>query len=104
MIKVTRLGTMDDLHNNITNNLNNIKNVNKLMYESGKIINPFTKKYNRIIFADDTASGRPCELIDNLIKTNISPYYSNTHSNATCGIMMKNLVNKTRHIIRDYPW
>lgn len=72
------------------------------MYESGEILNPFTKEYNKIIFADDTASGRPCRLIDDLIKENVLPYYSNTHSNATCGTIMKDLVDKTKEIIRDF--
>lgn len=81
-----------------------IKNVDMLLllYKPGLIFNPFTKKYNEIIFADDTASGRPCKFIDELLKTNVIPYYSNTHSNATCGTMMKNLVNKTKDLIRQY--
>ncbi|VBB18062.1 aminotransferase class-V [Yasminevirus sp. GU-2018] len=78
----------------------NISSLKCLTYTPGVIFSPFTKKYNRIIFADDTASGRPCKLIDQLIVDNINPYYSNTHSNATCGTMMKDYVNKTRDIVR----
>lgn len=92
---------MEQNDGKVSDMLKNITNVNKLAYKPGKILNPFTKKYNKIIFADDTASGRPCEFIDNLINTNVLPYYSNTHSNATCGTMMKNLVNKTKDVIRE---
>ena len=41
------------------------------------------------MFADLTASGRPSPLIENYIAENVLPYYSNTHSNAYCGIVMK---------------
>lgn len=83
----------------------NLIDVSQITYRSGKIINPFnlnlkTKVYNKIIFADDTASGRPCKIVENLIADNIYPYYSNTHSNASCGIHMKNLLAKTKDIIR----
>jgi|694.fasta_scaffold00943_39 selenocysteine lyase/cysteine desulfurase len=64
---------------------------NKLLY----------KPPNKIIFADDTASGRPCKFIDKQITKMILPYYSNTHSNAFCGIYMKNLLNETRKYIRQ---
>lgn len=78
-----------------------MKDCEKLTYESGKCINPFTHESNRIIFADDTASGRPCPLIDRLVEKNIYPYYSNTHSNALCGSLMKKMVNQTYDIIRE---
>lgn len=80
--------------------IRNLCDVSNLTYQNGIIINPFTEKNNRIIFADDTASGRPCPLIDSLISKNINPYYSNTHSNATCGTYMKNMIYKTREIIK----
>lgn len=72
----------------------------KLTYEPGDCINPFTNGTNHIIFADDTASGRPCPLIDKLVEKNVYPYYSNTHSNALCGSLMKKLVNQSYDIIR----
>uniref|UniRef100_A0A6C0EE35 Aminotransferase class V domain-containing protein n=1 Tax=viral metagenome TaxID=1070528 RepID=A0A6C0EE35_9ZZZZ len=56
----------------------------------------------QIVFADDTASGRPSKMIDNMIQERIMPYYSNTHSNAYCGIKMKKLIQKTRDKIREY--
>lgn len=89
---------------NLANSTNSIKliNVSNIVgYKPGKILNPFTNEYNKIIFADDVASGRPCQLIDELIKENIFPYYSNTHSNATCGMMMNEYVNITKKIIKE---
>ena len=54
---------------------------------------------HKIIFADWTASSVPCKFVDK--HTNkIMPYYSNTHSNAYCGTLMKNLVAKTKNLIR----
>lgn len=85
----------------VMNDLSDLVDVSYVTYNPGKIINPFTKKYNNIIFADDVASGRPCHIVDSLMTSNINPYYSNTHSNATCGILMKDMVNKTKDIIRE---
>jgi selenocysteine lyase/cysteine desulfurase len=72
-----------------------------LLYESGNLSNPFTNKSNKIIFADDIASGRPCKIVDKYICESIYPYYSNTHSNSSCVIIMKDLVKKTKQIIRN---
>lgn len=74
---------------------------NKLLYKAPV----FQSKYNKntktkIIMADTTATGRPCPLIDKKISKNIMPYYSNTHSNAFCGILMKNLIKETRNYIK----
>ena len=55
-----------------------------------------------IIFADDIASGRPCKIIDDFISQHIYPFYSNTHSNATCGIKMRNYIKYTRSIIKKH--
>ena len=74
--------------------------ISSLTYKPGIIHSPLTNKSYPIIFADDIASGRPCPMVDQYIIKNIYPYYSNTHSNAACGIMMKNLVNKSKDIIR----
>ena len=75
--------------------MNDLINFNKkLLYSSPKI------NGNKIIFADNTATGRPCKLIEKKIEKNILPYYSNTHSNAFCGIFMKNLIKETRNFIR----
>lgn len=70
-----------------------------LVYKS-PIINTPLKKNVKIIFADYTASGRLSPLIEKYITENIYPYYSNTHSNSYCGIMMKQLVNDTKEYIR----
>jgi len=82
--------------------LKDLKDLTPLLYESGVIQNPLKKtEYNRIIFADDVASGRPCKAVEHYVLTNVYPFYSNTHSNASCGIMMKNLIKQVRKIIRD---
>lgn len=80
--------------------LDRLIDISDLTYESGYITSPITNTNNKIIFADDIASGRPCKLVDEFIIKKINPYYSNTHSNATCGIMMKDMIAKTRDIIR----
>ena len=54
----------------------------------------------KVVFADFTASGRPSPIIESYIQEQILPYYSNTHSNAYCGIMMKNFVNETKIYMR----
>lgn len=82
-------------------NLFNIKFKNLLIYESPYIKTPFHKKI-KIIFADTTASGRPSPFIEKFINTNILPYYSNTHSNAFCGTLMKKYVEKTKQFMREY--
>ena len=71
-----------------------------LLYKSPEVTTPFKK--TTLKFADDTASGRPCVLIDKIIEKNIIPYYSNTHSNASCGEFMVEMIGKTRNIIREH--
>lgn len=81
------------------NSLDSLVNLRSLLYENGTIKSPLTGKENKIIFADDTATGRPCHVIDKLIEKQVYPYYSNTHSNATCGRMMSEMIQKCRNII-----
>lgn len=71
-----------------------------LVYKSPNIKTPFHNNI-KLIFADVIASGRPSPLIEKYMNEHILPYYSNTHSNAYCGIMMKNLVNETKNYIRE---
>lgn len=71
----------------------------KLIMESPCIKTPYNDSI-KIVFADLTASGRPSPIVENYIQTKVLPYYSNTHSNAYCGIMMKNLVEETKMYIR----
>ena len=73
--------------------------LSEILYESPYIKTPLNKNV-KIIFADDTASGRPCKMIDDIMQRKILPYYSNTHSNAFCGIKFKNLITKTREMVR----
>lgn len=82
----------------------NIKEIPKrlkelLVYNSPVINTPF-KKDLKLIFADLTASGRPSPVIEKYLIENVYPYYSNTHSNSYCGIMMKQLVADTKEYMR----
>lgn len=77
----------------------NIKPVDKmLVYPQPRITTPFRRV--KVIFADDTASGRPSPIVDKSIQRDILPYYSNTHSNAYCGIRMKKVISRVKGIIR----
>lgn len=71
------------------------------LYDPPTIITPLTKEV-KITFADDTASGRPSNKIDMKIMTEILPYYSNTHSNAFCGIMMRDKLDEIRNKIKEF--
>lgn len=70
----------------------------QLRYKPGIINTPYCK--TKITYADFIASGLPCPLIENYIQEKIYPLYSNTHSNAHNGILMKNLINNTKKYIR----
>jgi selenocysteine lyase/cysteine desulfurase len=72
-----------------------------LLYESPIITTPLTNNI-QITFADDTASGRPSKYIDNKLMTEIVPFYSNTHSNAYCGIKMRDKIDEVRKKIRKF--
>lgn len=54
----------------------------------------------KLLFADYTASGRPSPIIHEEMKS-IFPYYSNTHSNAFCGILMKKMIQDVREYIHE---
>ena len=73
--------------------------INILIYRTGIIKTPFLKK-TYITYADYIASGKPSPMIENYLIKKIYPYYSNTHSNAYCGIHMKNLIKETKDYIR----
>lgn len=73
----------------------------QIIYPTGKIETPFGKK--NVIYADFTASGRPSPIIEKYIAKNIYTKYSNTHSNASNGISMKNEIENVKNIIkREY--
>lgn len=63
-----------------------------------KIRTPFGDKY--FVNADMTASGVPEENIDLFMKTNIEPFYTNTHSNNHNGKMMAHYIEESKNIIR----
>jgi selenocysteine lyase/cysteine desulfurase len=73
---------------------------NKLTYPSPMIKTPFFSQV-KILFADDTATGRPAPYVDKMIEKNILPYCSNTHSNAFCGTLMSEYIDKTRAYIKE---
>ena len=73
--------------------------IKSLLYPSPSIKTPYHDKIT-VVFADAVASGRPSPIIENYITKHILPYYSNTHSNAYCGTMMKNLITDTKNYIR----
>lgn len=58
-----------------------------IIYKSPIISTKF-KKLIQLLFADDTASGRPCPFIDEIMIKKIIPFYSNTHSNVFSGSLM----------------
>lgn len=78
-----------------------IKENPKIIYPIPTINTPFHKAI-KVIFADNTASGRPSPIIDKIMMKEVLPYYANTHSNATTGIMMKNLIKETKDKIREH--
>ena len=63
-----------------------------------RIKTPFGSKY--YVNADITASGIPEETIEQYIKTNIEPYYANTHSNNHNGKLMAHYIEESKNIIR----
>lgn len=70
----------------------------QLKYNPGIIDTPYCK--TKITYADFIASGLPSPIIENYIQEKIYPLYSNTHSNAHNGILMKNLICDTKIYIR----
>lgn len=54
----------------------------------------------KLLYADYIASGKLSPIIEKYLIKNIYPYYANTHSNAYCGILMKNYLIKTRNYIK----
>lgn len=72
-----------------------------ITYPIHKINTPFKHQID-IIFADDTATGRPCPIIDNIMQKSVTPYYSNTHSNAYCGTLMHTKIERAKNTIRKY--
>jgi len=69
-----------------------------LFYPSKKIKTPFAKI--NITYADYIASGQFTPIIENYMIKHIYPYYANTHSNASNGMYMKNLINNVKDKIR----
>jgi selenocysteine lyase/cysteine desulfurase len=66
-----------------------------LIYKSG-----YNESKIKIVYADYTASGLPSPIIEKYLEKNIYPYYSNTHSNASNGIYIKNKIATIKNSIR----
>lgn len=91
--------------NNTSDYINSYININddilkQLIYKPGYIKTVFSNK-TIITYADYIASGLASPIIEKWIEKRIYPYYSNTHSNAHNGQMMKNLINQTKSYIRE---
>ncbi len=86
--------------------MDNLKIIDKdfkkdLLYYSPSIKTPYHDSIN-VIFADFTASSRPSPMVEYYVTNKVLPYYSNTHSNAYCGILMKEkLLNAKKYIRRS---
>lgn len=89
------------MDNILLQNYNEIPNnqLKQIIYPTGKIETPFGKK--KVLYADFTASGRPSPIIEKYITKNIYTKYSNTHSNASNGICMKNEIENVKNIIKQ---
>ncbi len=61
---------------------------------------PFGNK--PLIYADYTASGRSLRMIEDYIRTEVLPFYANTHSESSfCGARMTYLRDRARHVIKE---
>lgn len=72
-----------------------------LFYESDKIFSDLFGKEISKLYADFTASGIPCKIIEDLIQKRIYGNYANTHSNSCNGILMKNYIQECRNYVRQ---
>lgn len=72
---------------------------NTLFYQTKNIKTPFGKK--NIVYADFIGSGQPCPIIENHMINNVYPFYANTHSNASNGILMRNKIENARKKIKQ---
>lgn len=77
----------------------NKKERDKIIYDTGYITTPFRDNI-KVIYSDYIASGRPSPIIEDYIRGDIYPFYSNTHSNAYCGIKMKEEIENCKNYIR----
>lgn len=85
----------------MTNLLSSYREINnQLTYKSG-IIKLSDNKKVRITYADYIASGLLSPVIEQYLQKYIYPLYSNTHSNAHNGILMKKLLSNTKEYLRS---
>lgn len=72
---------------------------NNIIYERNKVCT--TNGHRKSVYCDFIASGLASPFVEKYIKTNIYSKYSNTHSNSTNGMCMKNEIIDTRQIIKE---
>lgn len=73
------------------------KNKNKNKSNKHKIQTPFGKK--EIVYADYAATGLPSKIINDELEK-LYPFYANTHSNATLGQKMGEVIENVRNSVR----
>lgn len=72
-----------------------------LLYDS-PIITTSLDRDVKLLQADVIASGRPSPFVEKFIEKKVLPYYANTHSNAYCGIRMKNMIRDVKRGLREH--
>lgn len=75
------------------------KTLKKIIYNSHYINTPL-RSNQPVLYADYIASGKPSPLIEEDIIKQIYCKYSNTHSNATLGITMKQKIEDVKDLIK----
>lgn len=56
----------------------------------------------QLVYADATASGRALHCIEDYIRDQVMPMYSNTHSiNSACGLQCMQFTDEARYIIKS---
>lgn len=69
-----------------------------IIYERNTVCTTFG--HRKSVYCDFIASGLASKFVEDYIKNNIFPKYSNTHSNSINGICIKNEISDTREIIK----
>lgn len=76
------------------------ENLKRILYDNATISTPFVPKIT-LTYADFTASGLPSPFIEKYLQTKVYPFYSNTHSNANNGLLMRQLIEEAKQYIHQ---